>query len=92
MTTDPAADVALRALSSALLGLLEQDIAPPCADGTGRWIDDSAAVRAKVAPHCDACEIRHRCHTFAATARPPITHGIFGGVDFTATTRKAMTS
>jgi hypothetical protein len=70
-----------------LLGLLEHDVRPPCADGTGRWIDDSASVRAKVAPVCDDCEISDRCHAFASSARPRITHGIFGGHDFTVTTR-----
>jgi len=89
MTTDPDADAAIRALSDALLGLLDQDARPLCADGTGRWIDDSAAVRATVAPVCDDCEIRPRCHDFANTARPRITHGVFGGVDFTTTTRCA---
>ena len=88
MISDPAADAALRGLSSALLGLLDQGTRPPCADGTGRWIDDSASVRAKVAPVCDDCEIRPRCHDFANTARPRITHGVFGGVDYTTTTRQ----
>jgi hypothetical protein len=92
MTADPAADDAMRALSNALLSLVEQDVRPPCADGTDRWTDDSAAVRAKVAPQCDACEIHHRCHTFAETARPPITFGIFAGIDYTATTRMAKTA
>jgi adenine-specific DNA glycosylase len=88
MISDPAADAALSALSTALLGLLEQDTTPPCADGSNAWLDDSAAVRAKVAPACDACEIRHRCHDFASTARPPIVFGIFAGRDYTATTRQ----
>ena len=92
MTTDPAADDAMRALSSALLGLLDHGTRPPCADGSNAWTDDSAAVRAKVAPQCDACEIHHRCHTFADTARPPITFGIFAGIDYTATTRMAKTA
>jgi hypothetical protein len=87
MTTDPAADAALRGLSNALLTLLDQDARPLCADGTGRWIDDIAAVRAKVAPQCAPCEIRERCRAFADTARPPITFGIFAGRDYTATTR-----
>jgi hypothetical protein len=92
MTRETAApaDDALRALSAALLSLLEQDIAPPCADGTDRWLDDSASVRAKVAPRCDDCEIRHRCHTFADTARPPITFGVWAGVDRTPTNRRAI--
>ena len=89
MNRDSAADDAMRALSNALLSLLDQDARPLCADGTGRWIDDSAAVRATVAPVCDDCEIRKRCHDFANTARPRITHGVFGGVDFTTTTRCA---
>jgi hypothetical protein len=88
MISDPAADAALRGLSDALLSLLDQGARPLCADGTGRWIDDSAAVRATVAPVCDDCEIRPRCHDFANTARPRITHGVFGGVDFTTTTRQ----
>jgi hypothetical protein len=92
MTTDPAADVAMRALSGALLSMAEQDTRPPCADGSNAWTDDSAAVRAKVAPHCDACEIRHRCHVMADTARPRITFGVFAGIDYTATTRKARTA
>jgi len=85
--TDDDTTAAMRALSDALLSMLDQGTAPLCADGTDRWTDDSAAVRAKVAPHCDDCEIRHRCHTFAATARPRITHGIWAGIDYTATTR-----
>jgi len=92
MISDPAADAALRALSAALLSLLEQDTPPPCADGSNAWTDDDYLIRAKVAPHCDDCPIRHRCHDFANTARPRITHGVFGGVDFTTTTRKAVTS
>jgi len=89
MISDLAADDALRGLSSALLGLLEHDVRPPCADGTDRWLDDSATVRAKVAPVCDDCEISPRCRDFADTARPPIVFGIFGGHDFTTTTRCA---
>ena len=92
MTTDPAADDAMRALSNALLSLIEQDVRPPCADGTDRWTDDDHSVRAQAAPHCDSCEIRGQCHTFADTARPPITFGIFAGIDYTATTRKARTA
>ena len=88
MSADPAADDAMRALSNALLSLLEQDTAPPCADGTDRWLADEHTVRAKAAPVCDDCEIRDRCHTFANTARPPITFGIFAGIDYTAATRR----
>jgi hypothetical protein len=90
VTSDPAADAAMRALSDALLSMTEQECAPLCADGTDRWLDDSASVRAKVAPRCDDCEIRHRCHDFADTARPPITFGVFAGVDYTATNRRAI--
>jgi Transcription factor WhiB len=88
MISDPAADAALRGLSSALLGLLDQGTRPPCADGTDRWLDDSATVRATAAPVCDDCEIRPRCRDFANTARPRITFGIFGGVDFSETARQ----
>jgi hypothetical protein len=88
MTTDPDADAAMRALSDALLSMLEQQTAPPCADGSGAWLDEDHEVRAKVAPHCDDCEIRHRCHTFAATARPRITFGVFAGIDYTADTKR----
>jgi hypothetical protein len=88
MTSDPDADNAMRALSNALLSMLEQDTTPPCADGTDRWTDDSAAVRAKVALRCDDCPIRERCHDFANTARPPITFGVYGGTDRTATTKR----
>jgi hypothetical protein len=87
MTSDPDADDAMRALSNALLSLLEHDTAPPCADGTDRWTDEDHEVRAKVAPHCDDCPIRPRCHDFADTARPRITFGIFAGIDRTPTTR-----
>jgi hypothetical protein len=86
------ADDAMRALSDALLILLEHDARPPCADGTDRWTDEDHEVRAKVAPHCDDCPIRPRCHDFADTARPRITFGIFAGTDYTATTRKARTA
>src|SRR5665647_1743606 len=88
MISDPAADAALSALSTALLGLLDQGTRPLCADGSNAWLDDSAAVRAKVAPACGACEISKRCHDFASTARPPIVFGIFGGRDFTTATRQ----
>ena len=87
MTTDSAADAALRALSDALLGLLDQDARPLCADGTGRWLSDDHEVRATVMTQCDDCEIRDRCHAFADTARPRITFGIFAGIDYTAATR-----
>ena len=83
---------AMRALSYALLILLEHDARPPCVDGTDRLTDEDHAVRAKVAPHCDDCPIRPRCHDFADTARPRITFGIFAGTDYTATTRKARTA
>jgi hypothetical protein len=86
--TDDATTTAMRALAAALLGMVEQDITPPCADGTDRWTDDSAAVRAKVAPHCDDCEIRHRCHDFADTAQPRITFGVFAGIDYTQDTKR----
>ena len=82
-------DDAMRALSNALLSLLERDITPPCADGSGAWLSEDHEVRAKVAPHCDDCEIRPRCHDFADTARPRITFGVFAGTDYTAVTRKA---
>ena len=91
MTADPDADDAMRALSNALLSLLEQDTTPPCADGTDRWTDDDVEIRAKVAPVCDDCEIRHRCHTFADTARPRITFGVFAGIDYTADTKRQRT-
>jgi hypothetical protein len=87
MTSDLAADDATRALSDALLILLH-DARPPCADGSNAWTDEDHEVRAKVAPHCDDCPIRPPCADFADTARPRITFGI----DYTATTRKAMTS
>jgi len=83
------ADDVVRALSNALLILLEHDARPPCADGTDRWTDEDHEVRATVAPVCDDCEIRHRCHDFADTARPRITFGIWAGIDRTPTTRKA---
>lgn len=80
-------DDATRALSDALLSLLEQDTTPPCADGTDRWTDDDHEVRATVAPHCDDCPIRPRCHDFADTARPRISFGVFAGIDYTASHR-----
>ena len=79
---------AMRALSDALLSMLEQDIAPPCVDGSGAWLDEDREIRAKDAPHCDDCEIRHRCHDFAYTARPRITFGVFAGIDYTPQTRR----
>ena len=88
MTANPAADAALRALSNALLGLLEQDTTPPCADGSNAWTDEDHEIRKKVAPHCDPCEIRPHCHDFAETARPRITFGIFAGKDYTPSTRR----
>ena len=88
MTTDPAADDAVRALSNALLSLIEQDVRPPCADGTDRWTDDDHTVRAQAAPHCDSCEIRGQCDAMADTARPRITHGIWAGKDYSAVARK----
>ena len=87
MTTDPAADAAMRALSDALLSMLEQDTAPPCADGSNAWTDEDHEVRAKVAPHCDDCEIRSQCDAMADTARPRITHGIWAGKDYSAVAR-----
>ena len=89
MSADPAVDAALRGLSIALLGLLDQGTRPPCADGSNAWTDDDHEVRAKVAPHCDDCPIRPRCHDFADMARPRITFGVWAGVDYGATTRKA---
>ena len=86
--TDDTPITAMRALSDALLSMVEQDIAPPCADGSNAWTDEDQQVRAKVAPHCDDCEIRHRCHDFADTARPRITHGIWAGTDYGTTTRQ----
>jgi hypothetical protein len=88
MTTDPAADAALRGLSNALLSMLDQGTRPPCADGSNAWTDEDHEVRNKVAPHCDDCEISPRCRDFANTARPRITFGIFGGVDFSETARQ----
>jgi hypothetical protein len=79
---------AMRALSNALLSMLEQDIAPPCADGSGAWLDEDHEIRAKVAPHCVDCPIRHRCHDFADTAQPRITFGVFAGIDYTQDTKR----
>ena len=88
MSADPDVDDAMRALSNALLSMLEQDTTPPCADGSNAWTDEEHEVRAKVAPVCDECEICHQCHDFANTARPRITFGVFGGHDYTTTTRR----
>ena len=89
MNRDSAAYDAMRALSDALLSMLEQDARPPCADGSNAWTDEDHEVRATVAPVCDDCEISPRSRDFADTARPPIVFGIFGGHDFTTTTRCA---
>ena len=88
MTTDTDADDAVRALSNALLTMLEQQTTPPCVDGTDRWLDEDHEIRATVAPVCDECEIFHQCHDFADTARPRISFGVFGGHDYTVTTRQ----
>ena len=88
MTAERSADDVVRALSNALLGLLEHDTTPPCADGTDRWVHDDHAVRAKVAPRCADCEIHDRCRDFADSARPRITHGIWAGDDYSAIIRQ----
>jgi hypothetical protein len=88
MTTNPNADDAIRALSSALLTMLKQDVRPPCADGSNAWTDEDHEIRAKVAPVCDECEICHQCQDFADTARPRITFGVFAGHDYTTTTKR----
>jgi hypothetical protein len=60
----------------------------PRLDRYGDPIEDDDAMRAL----SDALlSIRHRCHDFADTARPRITFGIFAGIDYTATTRRAST-
>ena len=85
MTTDPAADAAMRALSSALLGLLDQDATPPCALDD-RWTSDHHATRAEITSHCEPCPIRLPCDLAAVATKA--TSGIWAGRDYTVSTTR----
>ena len=84
MTTD-AADDALRALSSALLSLLELEATPPCALDD-RWTSDHHATRAEITSHCEPCPIRLPCDLAAVATKA--TSGVWAGTDRTVTNQQ----
>jgi len=86
MSADPAVDAALRGLSIALLGLLDQGTRPPCADGSNAWTDDDHEVRAVVIPLCTSCDLLTLCAQYGDEIKA--TAAVYGGTDRTLTTRK----
>ncbi|HZK37202.1 MAG TPA: WhiB family transcriptional regulator [Aeromicrobium sp.] len=85
MISDPVADAALRGLSDALVGLLDQDATPPCALDD-RWTSDHQATRAEITSHCEPCPIRLPCDLAAVATKA--TSGIWAGRDYTVSTTR----
>jgi hypothetical protein len=90
MTTDPAADVALHALSAALLSLTYREQVPPCADGSNAWTSDDHQIRAVAIPLCTNCSLLDLCAQYGDEIKASA--AVYGGTDRTPTTRKAMTA
>jgi hypothetical protein len=90
MTTDPAADVALHALSAALLSLTYREQVPPCADGSNAWTSDDHQIRAVAIPLCTSCSLLDLCAQYGDEIKASA--AVYGGTDRTPTTRKARTA
>jgi len=85
MTSDPAAGAAMRALSSALLGLLDQGTRPPCADGSNAWTSDDHELRAVATTLCTSCSLLTLCAQYGDEIKASA--AVYGGTD---RTRKAQ--
>lgn len=81
---------AAEVLHLALRQLLEHDQRPPCGYSSDQWLSEERQQRAIAARCCQPCPLLALCHTFASTARPRITFGVFAAVDYTATNRKKV--
>jgi len=90
MTTDPAVDVALHALSAALLSLTYREQVPPCADGSNAWTSDDHEIRAVATTLCTCCPLLTLCAQYGDEIKA--TAAVYGGKDRTPATRKAKTA
>ena len=83
-------DVALRALSAALLSLTYREQVPPCADGSNAWTSDDHELRAVAIPLCTGCDLLACCAQYGDEIKASA--AVYGGTDRTPTTRKARTA
>jgi hypothetical protein len=88
MTTDPAANVAIRALSAALLTLAARDQRTPCQGRYSElWTSEHYTQRAETIPLCAGCELITKCADYATELKASF--GVWAGVDRTPANRKA---
>jgi hypothetical protein len=80
-------DVALRALSSALLTLAARDQRTPCQGRYSElWTSDDYTQRAETIPLCTGCDLLDLCGQYGDEIKA--TAAVYGGTDRTPTTRK----
>jgi hypothetical protein len=79
------ATAAMTALSDALLTLTRRDKRPPCTHDPDRWTSDERDQRDSAVRQCQSCPLIVVCRDYANQIHP--THGVFGGHDYTKTTR-----
>ena len=88
MISDPAADVAIRALSAALLTLAARDQRTPCQGRYSElWTSEDFTQRAVASPLCECCPLLTKCADYATELKASF--GVWAGTDRTPTTRKA---
>jgi|GEM_PF-887718 len=91
MTSDPAADDAVRALSAALLTLAARDERTPCQGRYSElWLSEDSTQRAETIPLCAGCSLLTKCADYATELKASF--GVWAGIDRTPTTRKARTA
>ena len=82
-------NVALRALSDALLTLAARDQRTPCQGRYSElWLSEDYTQRAETIPLCAGCDLITKCADYAAELK--VSFGVWAGVDRTPTTRKAQ--
>lgn len=84
-------DVALRALSDALLTLAARDQRTPCQGRYSElWTSEDYTQRAETIPLCAGCDLLDLCAQYATELKASF--GVWAGIDRTPTTRKARTA
>jgi Transcription factor WhiB len=91
MTSDPAADAAVRALSAALLTLAARDQRTPCQGRYSElWTSEDYTQRAETIPLCAGCELITKCADYATELKASF--GVWAGKDWTPRPMKARTA
>jgi hypothetical protein len=80
------ATTAMTALSNALLSLAHRDRRPPCTHDPDRWTSDDPDQRNSAVRQCQSCPLIVVCRDYANEIR--VSFGVFGGHDYTKTTRQ----